>query len=292
MFYLETSLYGLSIMTLFKIQVFTRLMASLLIVQFLLGMYANLFVTFSTNTSPNPIAVIFQGGSTTLMLHVIIAAALFVVSLLILVTALFLHRRPITLLAVAGFASTATAAISGLAFVLTVYADDALSYLMAVGFLAAIVIYGTFQRSEFQEPGKNKTKTIETQPSSITRSNIRPLGITIVQGIAGGIVIFGGIALISFNPGTTNLVLGIITLALGLLGIVSAYAIWTIKDWSIKLARTANIAILIFSTGQESYTVATATAATTVAGSLGGTLIALGLCLGVVLNLPSRNKIP
>jgi hypothetical protein len=32
-------------------------------------------------------------------------------------------------------------------------------------------------------------------------------------------------------------------------------------------------------TGQESYTVVTATVATTVAGSLGGTLIALGLCL-------------
>jgi hypothetical protein len=116
------------------------------------------------------------------------------------------------------------------------------------------------------------------------------VGLTILQGIAGGIVIFGGIALTSFNPGTTNLILGTITLVLGFLAILSAYAIRTIKDWSIKLARATNIAIVIFSTGQESYTIATATVVTTVAGSLGGTLIALGLCLSVVLNLPN-NKI-
>jgi hypothetical protein len=272
-------------MTLYKIQLFSRLMASLLVVEFLLGMYANLFVTFSSNTSPNPLAVIFQDGSTTLMIHVIIGAALFVLSLLVLVTALFIHRRPVTLLAIAGFASTSTAAVSGLAFVFTTYANNALSYLMAIGFLAALVIYGTFQRPEFQEP--KKEKTIETRPSSITRSNIRPLGLTTLQTIAGAVVIFGGTALASFNPGTINLVLGIITLVLGLLAIASAYSIWTIKDWSIKLSRIVNIAILVFSTGQESYTIATATVASTVAGSLGGTLIALGLCLGVILNLPS-----
>jgi hypothetical protein len=272
-------------MALFKIQLFSRLIASLLIVEFLLGMYANLFVTFSSNTSPNPLAVIFQDGSTTLMIHVIVGGALFVLSLLVLVTALFIHRRPVTLLAIAGFASTSTAAIAGLAFVFTTYANNTLSYLMAIGFLAALVVYGTFQRPEFQEPKRGKT--VETRPSSITRSNIHPLGLTILQTIAGAVVILGGTALASFNPGTINLVLGITTQVLGLLAIVSAYAIWTIKDWSIKLSRIVNIAVVIFSTGQESYTIATATSASTVAGSLGGTLIALGLCLGVVLNLPS-----
>ncbi len=51
-------------------------------------------------------------------------------------------------------------------------------------------------------------------------------------------------------------------------------------------ARLVNIAIVVFSASQETYTIATATSANTVAGSLGGTVIALGLCLGVVLNLP------
>ncbi len=55
-------------------------------------------------------------------------------------------------------------------------------------------------------------------------------------------------------------------------------------------ARLVNIAIVVFSASQETYTIATATSANTVAGSLGGTVIALGLCLGVVLNLPSGNQ--
>jgi uncharacterized membrane protein (DUF2068 family) len=109
-----------------------------------------------------------------------------------------------------------------------------------------------------------------------------------LQVTAGGIVIFGGFALVGFNPGTINLALGTITLVLGLLAFLSAYAIWRNKTWSIMIARLVNIAIVLFSTGQESYTIATATTASTVAGSLGGTVIALGLCIGVVFNLPSR----
>jgi uncharacterized membrane protein (UPF0136 family) len=108
--------------------------------------------------------------------------------------------------------------------------------------------------------------------------------------IAGGIVIFEGLALIGFNPGTINTALGAVTLILGLLCFLSAYAIWKNKTWSLNIAPVANIAIVLFSTGQESYTIATATTASTIAGSLGGTVIALGLCIGVVLNLPSTNQ--
>jgi uncharacterized membrane protein YccC len=114
----------------------------------------------------------------------------------------------------------------------------------------------------------------------------------VLQLIAGGIVVFGGFggfALISFNPGTTNRALGAITLVLGLLCFLSGYAIWTSKTWSVTIARVVNIAIVFFSTGQESYTIATATTGSTVAGSLVGTAIALGLCIGVVLNLPGKN---
>jgi hypothetical protein len=114
--------------------------------------------------------------------------------------------------------------------------------------------------------------------------------LTLLQSIAGGIVIFGGFALIGFNPGTINTALGTVTLVLGLLAFLSAYAIWTNKTWSLTIARLVNIAIVLFITGQESYTVATATTANTVAGSLGGTVIALGLCIALVLNLPSRNR--
>jgi hypothetical protein len=159
---------------------------------------------------------------------------------------------------------------------------------MAVGFLFGLIIYGNFAGRGERESNQERSRVTETEHSRITRS--RPLGLTLLQLITGGIVIFGGFALIGFNPGIVNTALGAITLVLGLLAFLSAYAIWKNKTWSITIARLVNIAIVLFSTGQESYTVATATTASTVVGSLGGTVIALGLCLGVVLNLPSGNK--
>jgi len=266
-----------------QIRLLSRIMMPLLILQFLLGMFANLFITFSTSTDPNPLAVVFTGGSPALILHVLIAVVLLILALQVLVTATFIHRRPVVAVASAGFASIALAFFTGIAFVYSGYENDSLSYLMAVGFLFGLLIYGYFA-GRGERPTQTTTK--ETTPSNTIRS--RPLGLTLLQLIGGGIVTFGGFALISFNPGTINTALGSITLVLGLLAFLSAYAIWKNKTRSLTIARLVNIAIVLFSTGQESYTIATATTANTVAGSLGGTVIALGLCIGVVLNLPNR----
>jgi hypothetical protein len=266
-----------------QIQTFSRAIAALLILQFLLGMFANLFVTFSTSTDPNPLAVVFTGGSPALMLHVVIAVVLFILGLLVLVAAAFVHRRPVLIIAGAAFASIALAFFSGIAFVYSGYANNTLSYLMSVGWLFALILAGTFAgRGERVFPAG-------TGLSNLPRSSWRPLGLTLLQLIAGGIVIFGGFALIGFNPGIVNAALGAVTLILGLLCFLSAYAIWKSKTWSLTIARLVNISIVLFSTGQETYTIATATTANTVAGSLGGTVIALGLCIGVVLNLPNRS---
>jgi hypothetical protein len=262
-------------------------MMPLLIVQFLLGMFANLFVTFGTSTDPNPLAVVFTGGSPALMLHVVLAVVLFILALLVLISAAFIHRRPVVAIATAGFASTALAFSSGIAFVYTGYTNNTLSYLMAVGFLFGLIIYGYFAGRGEPASDQEPSREAETGSANITRS--RPLGLTLLQLIAGGIVIFGGFALIGFNPGTINTALGAITLVLGPLAFLSAYAIWKNKAWSLNIARLVNIAIVLFSTSQESYTIATATTASTVAGSLGGTVIALGLCIGVILNLPGRS---
>src|SRR3989475_8363932 len=145
---------------------------------------------------------------------------------------------------------------------------------MAIGFLFGLIIYGNFAGLGDRESNLER----ETRPSNITRS--RPLGLTLLQLIAGGIVIFGGFALVGFNPGIVNTALGAITLVLGLLAFLSAYAIWKNKTWSLMTARLGNIAIVLFSTSQETYTIATATTANTVAGSLGGTVVALVLCIG------------
>src|SRR2546425_10939560 len=189
-----------------QIQILSRVMMPLLILQFLIGMFANLFVTFSTSTDPNPLAVIFTAGSPALMLHVLIAVILLILALLVLVSASFTHRRRLVATVSAGFASIALAFFTGIAFVYSGYQNDSLSYLMAVGFLFGLIIYGSLaRRGEKTTPAERPTKT-ETGPSNTIRP--RPLGLTLLQLIGGGIVTFGGFALISFNPGTINTALG------------------------------------------------------------------------------------
>ncbi len=133
-------------------------MMPLLIVQFLLGMFANLFITFSTSTDPNPLAVVFTGGSPALMLHVLVAVVIFILALQVLVTATFIHRKPLVAIATAGFASTALAFFTGIAFVYSGYANDSLSYLMAVGFLFGLIIYGGLAGRGEREPLRRKDR--------------------------------------------------------------------------------------------------------------------------------------
>src|SRR5437867_11338189 len=122
-----------------QIQILSRIMMPLLIVQFLLGMFANLFVTFSTSTDPNPLAVVFTGGSPALMLHVLISVVLFILALQPLITASFIQRRQSIATASAGIASIALAFFTRITFLYTGYNHDPLSYLMTVCFLIGLI---------------------------------------------------------------------------------------------------------------------------------------------------------
>src|SRR6059058_5422826 len=144
-----------------QIQILSRIMMPLLILQFLLGMFANLFITFSTSTDPNPLAVVFTGGSPALMVHVLIAVVLLMLALQVLVTAAFINRRPVVGVASAGFASIALSFFTGIAFVF------------------GLIIYGSLAgRGEKTTPAERPTKT-ETGPSNTIRP--RPLGLTLSQ---------------------------------------------------------------------------------------------------------------
>src|SRR5947199_10138940 len=74
-----------------QIQILSRIMMPLLILQFLLGMFANLFITFSTSTDPNPLAVVFTGGSPALLLHVLISVVLLIFALQLLYTVILIN---------------------------------------------------------------------------------------------------------------------------------------------------------------------------------------------------------
>src|SRR5207248_6269565 len=137
------------------------IMMPLLIVQFLLGMFANLFVTFSTSTDPNPLAVVLTRGSPALILHVMITVILLILALQALVSAAFIRRRQLVAIASAGFASITLAFFTGIAFVSSGYANASLSYLMAVGFLFALIIFGYFA-GRGERPTQTTTKETTT----------------------------------------------------------------------------------------------------------------------------------
>ena len=73
-----------------------------------------------------------------------IGVVLFILALLVMISAAFINQRLLVATATVGFASIAIAFFSGIAFVYTGYANNSLSYLMAVGFLVGLIIYGNF----------------------------------------------------------------------------------------------------------------------------------------------------
>src|SRR5256712_12155774 len=96
-------------MRLGQIEILSRIMMPLLIVQFLLGMFANLFVTFSTSTDPNPLAVVFTGGSPAPKLRAVVFLLRFLLMLLTFISRPILHLRSLIIIVSAGIPSFALA---------------------------------------------------------------------------------------------------------------------------------------------------------------------------------------
>ncbi len=116
-------------------------MMPLLILQFLLGMFASLFVTAPAG-SGNPIALIFTSGSIVLILHIAIAVLLVALSVALVLFSSLTRRRTAIVLSLVGLVFIALAFFTGLAFVLGGYSNNELSYGMAVAFIVSFVVYG------------------------------------------------------------------------------------------------------------------------------------------------------
>ncbi len=268
-----------------QIQILTRAMMPLLILQFLLGMFANLFVTFTTSSAANPLASIFTEGSPALMAHVIIGIVLFVLSLIVLIFAGFTSRRRLLGIASLGFALMAVAFFSGIAFVFSAYTNNALSYLMAVGFIIAFIVYSGLAGGA-RRPADQFSAAPESGVPLAAQTSSRPVGLTVLQLLVGVIVVLGGSALTILSSGGIDSTLGAVHLAIGLLAFPSAYGIWKAKTRSVAFAKVTNVAIVLFSAASEIFVVATASTAQVLIGSLGGTLVAIGISLALILNLP------
>lgn len=125
-------------------------MLSGLIIQFLLGMGVNLFVTIATNhPGANP-SNFFSGtgqsvgwslsqAPVVLIFHSILGILLLINSIVILVRAFQFSSTAIRVLAALGAFGIIGAAINGASFLS--YNHDANSYIMSVGFALAAVVY-------------------------------------------------------------------------------------------------------------------------------------------------------
>ena len=254
-----------------------RAMLSLLVLQFLLGMFANLFVTFPTTTeSANPIAQIFISGSAILIAHVLTAALLFGLSTSLLVLAAFTPGRRLVAVASLGFVFIGIAFSSGMLFVVTGYSNDALSYEMAVGFILAFLTYGAIAGRRAGEA--------RGVPTSQTRG--RPVGIAITEAIAGAILLFGGLQLVVLGRlydvlawhGPLFIILGVATL-------LAAVALWKNSNRAGHLALVVNAAGAVSSVASETILVGTVSQELNVVGSVGGTVIAIGILSAAIYYL-------
>ena len=115
----------------------------LLIIQFLTGTYVSLFTVFPASSSTvNPMEQIFTDGLFLLAAHVVVGFIILLIGTVLLALGAFLKQRLSLLLASFGLVAILISILTGMAFVLGGYSDNTLSYLMSVGFILSIAIYG------------------------------------------------------------------------------------------------------------------------------------------------------
>ncbi len=110
-----------------------------LAVQFLLGIYINLFVSFPENADPNANWA-FARHNWLIMLHVLLGTALLIGGIVFIIRVYKNKLEHWKLPASLGLAGILTAWLGGERFVAT--QQDAWSFVMALGFVLAVSIYG------------------------------------------------------------------------------------------------------------------------------------------------------
>jgi hypothetical protein len=109
----------------------------LLVITFLLGMDINLYINLPTG---NLSAAFWESPSTWIIrFHMIVGTAILAIAILLLINS-FKLKSNIKSQSLVGFISVALAYLCGLAF-LFLGTNDLFSYLMAVGFITAIISY-------------------------------------------------------------------------------------------------------------------------------------------------------
>lgn len=125
-----------------RIRELSMVILTLLFAQFLLGTWTNLFAAFpAPSPSVNPLDSVFTNGPYILAAHIITGLTLGILSISVLVLSALARNKVAIVLASAGLGSILLAGESGIEFVLGWYANNLLSFSMAVGFALSFAIY-------------------------------------------------------------------------------------------------------------------------------------------------------
>jgi hypothetical protein len=109
-------------------------------IQFLLGMWLNLFGSFPTGAG-NVGTALTDAADPVLIAHIVFGILLIAGGVAIVLLAWMDALRTIRWYALAGLASNLVAALAGSEFVYSGYSSNAASFLMAAGFAAAVTAY-------------------------------------------------------------------------------------------------------------------------------------------------------
>jgi hypothetical protein len=122
-----------------------------LVIQFILGMYLNLFGIFPSQISISSggmggMMSTMMGGSgmptmSILMVHMLNGYLLGIISLVVLGLSAYSKSPRLVGLSIVGTAFILFAGISGLSFMFSMFSDNLLSFTMALGFIGAFVSY-------------------------------------------------------------------------------------------------------------------------------------------------------
>jgi hypothetical protein len=121
-----------------------RVLVSLLGVQFLLGIWVNLFGTFPSTDSVG--TALMYGGDPVLSAHYVLAVVILLLALVLVVHTIRLRTpRHLRWLILAGFLSVVWASLAGVEFILSGFSNAVASFSMAFAFIVAVSLYGVAQ---------------------------------------------------------------------------------------------------------------------------------------------------
>jgi hypothetical protein len=124
------------------VRVWSVLLLVDLSIQYLVGMYVNLFVVLPASWSwPAMMGMMAGSGSGALMLHMMNGYLLGLLAIVSLPLAMMSRRADLMIWSTAGFLGVALAGISGLEFMFTGFSVNAWSFLIASGALLSLVSY-------------------------------------------------------------------------------------------------------------------------------------------------------